>query len=42
MREVKFREEIYLDFPGFFLAGTRKIDLDGIEAVVLASEIDTE
>ena len=42
MWEVEFGEEIYFDLEGFFLAGSRKVDLECVEVVVLAAEVDAE
>lgn len=40
MREVEFREEIHFYFEGLFLAGAREVDLEGVERVVFAAEVD--
>lgn len=42
MREVEFREEIHFYFEGLFLAGAREVDLEGVERVVFAAEVDTK
>ena len=42
VREVKFGEEIYFDLEGFLFAGPGQIDLEGVEVVVLAAEVDAE
>ena len=42
VREVQLRKEVCLDFEGFFLAGTREVDLEGVEGVVLAAQVDAE
>lgn len=42
MGEVEFGEEIHFDFVGLFLARARKVDLEGVERVVLAAEVDAK
>ena len=37
MREIELWEKVSLDFEGLFLAGTGKVDLEGVEGIVLAA-----